>query len=199
MSNVSFEGGLKVVSQARKLIVKVPQGPVVSFPEGALISPYGQNNDSAVIVVHNRVDKSMGEGGTWQGADSVNGVVILNGVPEAVALEVLALYEANPTIEGLNALLVRAAELGCVDQYTTKTSFVDSKLSPAGKMLDQYTGIVKRDDRDICLVVRDSAGTIWRKLGEDVKHIDTEAILVRDYVNADGSQIDPAKIPTSAS
>jgi hypothetical protein len=61
---VSFENGLKVTSSARKLIFKVPQGPVVQFPEGVTISPYGQNNEAPVIVVHNHVDVKVDPRGT---------------------------------------------------------------------------------------------------------------------------------------
>jgi hypothetical protein len=195
VTSLNFAAGLKVVSSARKLIFRVPQGPVVTFPEGAAVSEYGQNNAEPVIVVLNRTDKSMGEAGTYQGADAENGIVIMNNVPEAVALELLSMFETDGSIDCLNAVVRRADELGCHDIYTTKVGFVDTKLTPAGKMIGAYTGIVKRDDRDVCVVVRDDSGVIQRKLGDKVNHIDTDEILVRDYVMEDGSKIDASSIP----
>lgn len=191
-TELDFAAGLQVVSSARKLIFLVPAGPVVNFPEGAVISKYGQNNESPVIVVLNHVDN----GGTWQGADVTNGIVIMNNVSEAVALELLEMFGADRTIGGLKSVIARAEELGCLDNYTTKVQFADDNLSPAGLMLDNYTGIVKRDARDICLVIRDGNGVIQRQLPNgSVNHIDTNEILVRDYVHTDGSQIDPDTIP----
>jgi hypothetical protein len=200
--SISFSNGLAVTSSARKLIIRVPQGPVVSFPQTAInISEYGQNNDQPVIVVHNAVDLSMGPKGTWQGADGINGVIIMNGVPDAIAQEVLDMVEYCEKQPGgmntgdLKTIVDRAVALGQGDIYTTKLDFVDKQLSPAGRTLGKYTGVVKRDSREICLVVRDTNGVIQRKLGDDVKHIDTDEILVRDYVLADGSKIDPKSIP----
>jgi hypothetical protein len=197
VASPSFENGLKVVSSARKLIFKVPPGPVVEFPEGAPTSPSGQNNGAPVVVVHNHVDVKDDPRGTWQGADSTDCVVIMNAVPQAAAGHMLEVFGDDPTVHGLGEAIRQAEAMGCLDNYTTSVSFVDGKLSPAGPMLGRYTGIVKRDEQDVCLVVRDADGTIWRKLGDKVNHIDTDAILVRDYVLPDGSKIDPASIPTA--
>lgn len=193
---ITQENALAIVSTARKLIFKVPQGELTSFPEGVTISEYGQNNQAPSIVVHNYIDTLADPKGSWQGADSNEGIVIMNAVPGDIADELIDLYETDPTVEGLLAVIAHAEELGCTDNYTTKTGFVESKLTPAGRMLDKYTGIVKRDDRDICYIVRDANGTIWRKLGSDVRHIDTDEILVRDYVLPNGDKIDPTLIPT---
>lgn len=180
--------GLQVVSAAPKLIFAVPVTQrVVQFPNGATISPYGQGNNSPAIVVQNLTD-----GGSYQGANSPDGVIIMNEVPEAVALELLQMYDG--TIEGLDRICTRAAELGVGDQYTTKKSFVDAKLSPAGKMLNPYTGQVKRDDRDICGVYRDQEGTLQIMVGAEPRRIE-EDILLRTYRNADGSEIDLNAIP----
>ena len=198
--------GLDVVSAARKLIFLVPSGPVVAFPEGAAISEYGQNNGSPVIAVCNRTDTSKGPNGTWQGADFQNGVVIVNEVPEKLALRALGIIEqerrAFPTSEdtrskvpGLIGVLDFLADNGCGDQYTTSKDFVKSKLSPAGAMLDDFTGIVKRDDRDVCRIVRDAEGVIWVQLPKgEPRHIEAD-ILLRTYVQADGSPINLADIP----
>jgi len=196
MKAQSFQNGLPVVSSAGKLIFSVPQSTAIAtFPNDVFISEYGQNNNSPSIVVHNHIDKSSPEG-TWQGADSKEGIVIMNNVPEAVALQLLGMFEADQTVSGLQKVLSKAEELGCLDNYTTKKQFVDDNLSPAGNMLDKYTGIVKRDSRDIALIIRDGSGIIWRKLGDGINHIDTDEILVRDYRNVDGTQIDIASIPT---
>ena len=185
----AFVTGIAAVSAARKLIFRVPTGEVVSFPADAVISKYGQNNDAPVIVVYNATDN----GGTWQGADAENGVIIMNEVPEEVALELLEMVGENLTIDKLNAIIARAVELGCEDNYTTKVVFVDTKLSPAGRMIDAYTGIVKRDERDVCTVVTDGE-VIWRKLGDDIKHIELD-IFERTYRKPDGSAITVGEVP----
>ena len=190
-----FENGLKVTSSARKVIFEVPnEKSTAAFPEGITISPYGQNNVAPVIVVHNHVDTKEDPNGSWQGADGVNGIVIMNNVPEELAEELLAHYAANPTVGGLHAILKHAETTGQVDNYTTEKAFVEKNLSPAGKTVSKFTGVVKRDSRDICSVIKQD-GIIWRKVGDYIEHIDTEAILVRDYVTADGEKIDPASIP----
>jgi hypothetical protein len=203
---IDTTNGLAVVSAARKLILLVPAGPVVAFPEGAAISEYGQNNTTPVITVCNRTDTSKGPNGTWQGADSENGVIIINEVPEELALRALGMIEtarnAFPTtddsrskVTALLEVLDFLADNGCGDQYTTSKDFVKSKLSPAGAMLDAFTGIVKRDDRDVCRIVRDAEGVIWVQLPKgEPRHIEAD-ILLRTYVQADGRPINLADIP----
>ena len=100
-----FENALPVVSAARKLILAVPAGPVVAFPEGANLSKYGQNNEAPVIVVCNRTDTSMGPEGTWQGADADNGIIIVNEVSADAANAVLNLLEDGYDVDGLQAAL----------------------------------------------------------------------------------------------
>ncbi len=82
---------------------------------------------------------------------------------------------------------------GCVDQYTTSLAFVDTKLSTAGRMLDPYTGIVKRDDRDLTPVWQEG-GVFYTAPGGAARVIEPD-ILVRTYRKTDGSLIDLAKIP----
>lgn len=211
---------MQVVSEARKLIIKVPASTKkAKFPSDAAISKYGQNNDQPVIVVFNSTDGD----GKWQGADSENGVVILNEVPGEIAAELLNMIRpesidraysdtndklakdaaeawilANPfTVEKLQAILLKAAELGCGDQYTTDSTFVKDQLSPAGRMIDACTGIVKRDCCDVTLVVRDEEGKIHTKLANgNNRHIE-EDILLRTHCKANGSQIDIDEIPTA--
>ena len=182
---------LPVVSAARKLIIQVPhRGVIAQFPEGAVISDYGQNNDEPAVVVFNASDN----GGTWQGADADEGVIIINEVDGDVAALVLDIFPSQTV--PVESILGFLAEEGFTDQYTTNRQFVDEKLSRAGRMIGPYTGIVKRDDRDVCQVWRDASGTIWRQLGEDVNHIE-EDILLRTYVQADGSNIEPDEIPVN--
>lgn len=100
-------------------------------------------------------------------------------------------YEAS----GLYAALYFLAASGCGDQYTTNAKFVESKLSPAGRMLDNGSGLVKRDDRDLV--------PVWQKDGEFfVSHGDGERkieadILLRTYRNSDGSEIKLDEVPES--
>lgn len=187
--------GMPAVSSARKLIIQVPPGNKVKFPEGVVISPYGQNNNTPSIVVHNKVDVKDTPNGTWQGADSEKGIVIMNGVKEVDALALINVFNANPTVETLNEVVTKADSLGYKDIYTTDTAFVDAKLSPAGPMVNKYVGLVKQDDRDVVRLARDNKGVIWRSKGDDFQHIDNDKILTRDYVQPDGSPIDPAMIP----
>ena len=227
-----MSNGLNVVSSARKVIFAIPNTDrVASFPEGAPISEYGQNNDRPAIVVCNYSDPSH----PWQGADGTEGVIIMNEVPEQIAEELLSMlqelghdwaynqpgvhetlarhpvlsapYErtedwinsAPYQIEHLDLVVARAHELGVRDIYTTNKSFVDNKLSPAGRMLNQHTGIVKRSDRDVCTVYRDAEGVLLINVpgGDGARRIE-EDILLRTYRRADGSDISLDEIPVIA-
>ncbi|MBT3397838.1 hypothetical protein HOA55_02775 [archaeon] len=193
---MNFDKGLKIVSATRKLIFKVPASDVVvAFEQDMEVSGYGQNNDRPVILVLNETD---GDGdGTWQGADGEKGVVILNEVPGEIAEALLDMMETPPTVDNLDDILIAAGEQGCGDQYTADTDFVDDHLSPAGRMVDDYTGIVKRDEKDVVLAIRDKEGVIRIKLPNgDERHIE-EDILLRTYRGADGSPIDLSDIPTA--
>lgn len=196
--SVNFDNATTVFSAARKLIIEVPPGSPVAFPQGAVLSSYGQNNGSPTIVVCNRTDTSKGAtpNGTWQGADSENGVIIINEVPAEIAEMALTIFDENG--RGMTALemaLNYLDENGKGDQYTTDRKFVAEHLSPAGRMLDSCTGIVKRDKRDGVLLVQDENGTMWMKLSNgDVRHIEPD-ILIRTYVNGDGSSIDLTQVP----
>lgn len=181
--------GLKVTSAARKVIFEVPQSDTLAvFPADAKISEYGQNNSQPVIVVQNRTD-----GGSWQGADGNDGVIIMNEVPGDFAEVLLSMYDG--TIESLKRICAYAADHGYGDQYTTKKSFVDTKLSPAGKMVGKYTGIVKRDDRDVCILYRDNAGILQVMVKGEPRRIEDDIVL-RTYKCADGSEIDLNAVPT---
>ncbi len=183
---------MKVVSSARKLRFRPAAGaPVVAFPEGANISNYGVNNNTPTIVVCNGTENPP----SWQGVDHESGVVLVNLVPEDIANEALDIFAEDETIESLNDALNFLVEQGCKDQYTSPNEF-QPKLSPAGRMLDEWNGIVKRDDRDLI--------EIWRT-GDDIyvthekqpklMHPD---ILLQTYRNVDGSQIDLASIPENS-
>jgi hypothetical protein len=182
--------GLKVVSSARKLIMVVPQTDrKVSFPQGATISGYGKGNDNPVIVVQNITD-----GGSWQGAQSGQ-YVIVNEVQEEAAHAALDILGGEDyTIDRLDAALTHLANAGFRDQYTTDQDFVSKQLSPAGKMLGTNAGIVKRDSRDVCTVYRDSEGVLQIVIKEP-RRIEPN-ILVRTYRNVDGTTIDLDSIPT---
>jgi hypothetical protein len=177
MSNI-----LKVVSDARKLTFKVhPVDVAPVFPSGANISSYGQNNVNPAIVVQN-----VSDGGTWQGADAIDGIVIINEVPEVHADLLLDAFNGH----NLADVIKQANELGYGDIYTTSVGFFHSYFSPAGRMLDAYTGVVKRDARDICSVYQDSDGIYQIVVGANSpKRIEPD-ILLRTYRLPDGSPID---------
>jgi hypothetical protein len=177
---------LPVITNARKLIARVPQtSKKAAFPENAVISGYGQNNNQPNIVVYNVIDN----GGTWQGADE-NGIVIINSVTELDAEKLLENYDF--TIAGLEALIRLANKFGYRDIYTTTVDFARTKFSPAGRMLDSFTGLVKRDDRDITYIYREGDKIMVQ--ADLSRHIEPE-ILQRDYRNVDGSQISLSQIP----
>jgi hypothetical protein len=190
---------LNVVSSARKLILSVPAGLRASFPAGAAISPYGQNNEAPAVVVCNRTDTSQGPDGTWQGADGVNGVIIVNEVPQHLAEQALDIYDSlHEPYYTIDKAIAFLEANGCGDIYTTSKEFVRTKLTPAGRMVETYTGIVKRDDRDVCTMWRDPAGVYWVQLPKgEPRHIEADIIL-RTYVQADGSPIDLTAIPVVA-
>ena len=180
---------INVITNARKLIFRVPEGPKVSFPAGAEISSYGQNNNDPVIVVQNMTD-----GGSWQGADAEQGIIIINEIPDDAAEVLLDLYDG--TIKVLHQVVALAAEWGYNDQYTTRTSWVDKHLSPAGRMDGEYTGIVKRDERDLCPVWQTEDGIFMIiNGGSETGHRIESDILARTYRMPDGSQIDLEAIP----
>lgn len=181
--------GLPVVSATRKVIFRVPvTTDIVSFPEYAIISKYGQNNSKSAIVVCNETD-----GGSWQSADCRNGVIIMNEVDGEFAEQLLEMYDG--TIEALRNICAFASDNGYSDQYTTKLNFVETKLSPAGRMINAYTGIVKRDDRDICAVYIDSEGIPQIVINDSPRRIEAD-ILLWTYRNADGTAINLSDIPT---
>lgn len=182
---------MKIISAARKLILRPQEGaPVVSFPTGARLGKYGNDNETPTIVVRNGTEADP----SWQGTRFESGVVIVNEVPEDIADVALDIVEqgggSNPS--ALTALYYLLTQ-GCVDQYTTSLKFVDEKLSPAGRQIGQYTGVVKRDDRDQIPVWKQD-GKFYISHGYEPRVIE-EDILLRTYRNVDGSQIDLAAIP----
>lgn len=191
--------GLPVISAARKLVAVVPQTTrVVNFPDGANVSKYGKENSKPAIVVQNRTD-----GGSWQGA-GVGHYVIVNEVGEDAATQFLTNLGTDYDVIKLESELAKLAEAGFGDQYTTDLSFVQSKLSPAGqcnglttndgKIVTLAAGIVKRDDRDVCHVFRDS-GDVLQIVIKEPRRIEAD-ILTRTYRKVDGSAIVLDEIPT---
>lgn len=184
------ENTKQVVSAARKLIFRVQAGSIVSFPQNAKISGYGVNNEEPQIVVFNGTDPS------WQGVDEDN-FVIINEVPENVAENAIIIYANNgmPSNESLLKALYYLQTEECVDQYTTNQSFVSDKLSPAGMMLENASGIVKRDDRDMVPTWQEN-GVYYVAPNNEPRIIEAD-ILQRTYRNVDGSPIDLASVPSA--
>ena len=164
--------------------------PPVGFPAGAKPNGYGVDNETPSVVVLNGTEKEP----SWQGVSHDKGVVIVNEVPEEAANTALDIYEqGGKTNAALMLALYFLAASGCRDQYTTGLSFVDSKLTPAGRTVDQYTGIVKRDDRDLTPVWREG-DVYYTAPGGNARVIEAD-ILARTYRNADGSLLDLAVVP----
>ena len=183
---------LKVISGARKLVLKVPQTEeVAKFPLDAEISEYSQhlqNNTNPAIVVYNSTDDK------WQGADWQTGLVVINSVKENDAKTILRFYDG--TLLGLELAIAEAVNLGYTDQYTSYEAFYDKHFSLAGLETGfPYTNFVKRDERDICDVWYDEDGLLRIKV-DFVRDITPEKLL-ETYVNLDGTQINLASIPTN--
>jgi hypothetical protein len=177
---------MKVISNQRKLCLRPrPCQDQANFPPGGKINEYGTNNHTPTIVVLNGTEDDP----SWQGVDHATGVVIINEVSEASAHVALDIYEHV----GIKEAVYYLAISGFVDQYTTNLNFVRGKLSPAGRMLDDFTGIVKRDDRDLIDVWREGKKFCVAPSG-DPRVIESE-ILLRTYRNPDGSEIKLADIP----
>jgi hypothetical protein len=188
---------LPVVSGARKLVFPVPNGPVIGFPNGAVVSKSGQNNMSPVIVVRNATD-----GGSWQGADS-DGFVIMNAVKSLPAHVLLTVYWILYLLcvvrsmwrpQALMLVCQLAHWMGYGDQYTGKPKFVRDNLSSAGRV-DKLTGagMFKRDARDVFSmawvdgVLSINHGNGWRRIEPE--------IALRDYRHVDGLRIDLDDVP----
>ena len=172
---------VKVVSDSRKLLFKVSDGPTVCFPDGVTPNEWGANNEEPKIVVYNATD------GTWQGAGAGD-YVIVNEVPGEISGKALEIYECSGGNQGILAALYYLNAEGCNDQYTTTQEFVDSKLSPAGKVLQDASGIYKRDDRDIVEAWKDEKGKYWVTPDGEARLIQ-EDILLRTYKHLDGSSL----------
>ena len=174
-----------VVSSSRKLIIQpAADAPIVIPPEGMTMSKYGANNEAPSVIVVNETETPV----SWQGVDHATGVVIVNEVPEDLAHQALDIVESGGQCQqAVRDALDFLAKNGCVDQYTTKLDFVNTKLSPAGRMLDAYTGIVKRDDRDLTPLWREDE-ILYVAHSGGARVIQSE-ILLRTYRNPDGTSI----------
>ncbi len=179
--------GLSVTSTASKLIFVVPAGPVVTFPEGAKLSGYGQNDENPVVVVYNGTD------GTWQGADA-DGIIIMNSVDPLLAGRLLEMYKAG---HSLAKIIATAEAADHADTYTTNKEFVDEHLSPVDpeRMIGDYTGRVVRLARDTATVARRGDVFYVAPPGSDGSRVIQPEILVRDYVEVDGSPINLKDVP----
>jgi len=171
---------VQVVSDARKLLFKVSDGQTVCFPGGVTSNEWGANNSEPKVTVYNNTD------GTWQGAGAED-YVIVNEVAGEIAEEALKIYECIGGNQGVLAALYYLNTEGCNDQYTTPQDFVDNKLSQAGKVLQDGSGIYKRDDHDIVEAWKDENGKYW-VTPDEPREIE-ENILLRTYKHTDGSPL----------
>lgn len=182
---------MNIVSSARKLILRPENNaPAVAFPPGAIINEWGSNNETPSVVVLNGTEEKP----SWQGVSHESGVVIVNEVPEELANTALSIFElGGKNNEALRSALYFLASNGCVDQYTCGIDFVDNKLSSAGRMVDNYTGVVKRDDRDLTPAWKE--GDVFYTAPNGEARVIEVDILERTYRNADGTEINLATIP----
>lgn len=175
------------ISSVLKIIMRPEAGrQQVQSPDGVAISSYGAGNSSATVWVTNLTETPP----TCQGVCHDTGSVIVNSVPQVIAEAAIYVFETK----GLDAAVAMLSHLGYMDQYTTNFSFIDKKLSPAGTVVDAYSGVVKRHDRDIMPVWREADGAHY-VLNNQVPHLIQLGILLRDYRNSDGSQIKPDQVP----
>lgn len=195
--DVVRNNGLAIVSEARKLLFKVPEKGATNIlaPENYELDEYSQAREGVGIVVYN------GTNDTYQGAD-VSGYVIVNEVPSKIAEAALNGYDADRSVQNLKQVLKKLATTevegrNLHDQYTTPADFYESQLSPAGMMLDDGSGIMKRDSRDTAYVVKHGKKLITAvPEGRELVLRDIEPeIIIRTYVQHDGSAISIDKIP----
>lgn len=181
---------LSVISSAMKLILQPEPGRKICNPPADIkVSDYGAANDTATVWVTNMTETPL----SCQGVSHEAGSVIVNGVPQAIAEGVVAMYQSHGLDKAIDVLVL----LGYTDQYTTKRQFIRDNLSPAGKMVDEFTGVVKRDARDVKVVWRESDGNYY-VLNNQKPHLIVPDILVRDYRLTDGSQIDLDMVPENS-
>jgi hypothetical protein len=218
--DVDFSGAKPVISAAQKFVI-----PVAAFADAdPLVDPRGtekagrpitdwQGNPIGEkgIVFYNQI------GRCWQAAPSDGcSVIIINEVTaeQAVALEKFArdLGESISALSksSLELLLAYArSALGLVDMYNSNDEFVRSKMTPVrggGDRAVRPSGLMKRDDRDICQAVFVTGpahfqgpavtaqqipadGAFIVRQDASYRMVDKSAML-RTYMNADGSPLD---------
>jgi len=176
---------MKVISNAKKLVLGVPAtNIIVNFPDGVVISAYGQDNQNPSVVVFNSTDES----GTWQGANSIDGVIIINEVNSSQAKAIIE--KLDGTVNGLNNAIDTAVKLGLTDQYTSDFDFVRKKLISDVSV----AGLYRRNNEIVCNIYKDSDGVIWREMDGQTHHIEKD-ILLRTYETEAGNPINLEDIP----
>ncbi len=167
-SQVNWDKGADVVSNAQKFVIPVPQfeggGEPLVYPAGAKDKngadiggtpikdwqgqPIGDNG----VVFWNEKDQA------WQAckADG-NGVVIMNQMTEEQGKKMMDKIGGDPnklTLQQFKEVLeyANSDEVGCRDMYNSDRDFISKKMNAMETSLTgvpQY-GLFRRDDRDVC-------------------------------------------------
>lgn len=164
-SQVNWDSGAEVTSNARKFIMPVPnfEGEPLIYPDGAkdkdgnsiagtpIKDWQGQPIGDLGVVFFNPKDQS------WQAVKSDGqGVVIMNQMTEEQGKTLMAKVGGDPmnlTLDQFKEFLGYAAsEVGCKDMYNSDRGFIGKKMNaiescPSG--YPQY-GMFRRDDQDVC-------------------------------------------------
>lgn len=231
-TDLDFSQAKPVISGAQKFIIPVgayeDADPLV-YPEGEkkgtpITDWQGKPIGDKGIVFFNEKDKS------YQAARADGkSVIILNEVDEvkSKALHSFAknLGESvdNLSKSSLEVLLHHArTELGLGDMYNSDDGFIKSKMTKVhngAPDTERPSGLMKRDDRDICQAVHISGpsqfqgpaatpqqvpvdGAFVVKQGEGEKasfRVVQSDVFVRTYLNADGSKIEKTGTKNSGS
>ena len=214
---IDFSTAAPVISEAQKLIIRVPAcaGEKLIYPAdhakaGQPITDWeGKSVGEHGIVFFNYTDKS------YQAVKTDgNGVIIINQITPDQAqpfLDTLQRAEAADgiTLPVIKSVLTRLALAGFGDQYDSDTAFVSKQMSAAGPT-SLAAGLYKRDSRDICHAVALKGEGEFQGPAASAQHFDDGAILVQQgdkarlvqpevfyatYRAPDGSVLTPASIP----
>lgn len=205
---IDFSQATPVVSNAQKLIIKIPSfaGEPLVYPKGApkagepITDWEGKPIEGQGVVFFNKKDKS------YQAVKSDGtGVIIINQVdPASAAIFVRSINKiadnGGLTLSDIKSFLSKLSMAGFGDQYNSDENFVAKKMTSAGPS-GSAAGLFKRDDRDICMAVALSGsgsfqgpaaseqkftdGAILIKQGDDVRLVQPD-IFLQTYMSPDG-------------
>lgn len=184
---------------SRKLVIEVPVGTkLMEFPQGAAISGNGQNNEKPEIVVHNLADTEAGPQGSWQGADSRYGAVVIHDITDqhgVVLLERFRRTEQN--IEALQSVLEAARMMGYKHITTADRLEAETFMTPVHQ-LGKIAGVYLDMGPAETYVARNADGVIHCLTDDEVSTLSPQE-LTGKYLTESGAQIDLEEIPVDQS